>query len=157
MNRWNSESHQARLNGRVVTEEDEVNHDYDDIINLPHYEPKHHPRMSMWNRAAQFAPFAALTGYDAAIQESGRLTDDWVGLSESGNEEMNRKMELIVSMLPEHPSLTIEYFVPDEHKDGGSYQSYTGNVKRIDEYEKCIEFTDGKKVPLDAIREIKIE
>ena len=127
-------------------------HDYDDIINLPHYEPKHHPRMSMWNRAAQFAPFAALTGYDAAIQESGRLTDDWVGLSESGNEEMNRKMELIVSILPEHPSLTIEYFVPDEHKDGGSYQSYTGNVKRIDEYEKC-----RKKVPLDVIREIKID
>jgi hypothetical protein len=53
--------------------------------------------------------------------------------------------------------VTIEYFVPDEHKDGGSYQSYTGNVKRIDEYEKCIEFTDGKKVPLDAIRDIKIE
>ena len=111
----------------------------------------------MWNRAAQFAPFAALTGYDAAIRESGRLTYDWVGLSESGNEEMNRKMELIVSMLPEHPSMAIEYFVPDEHKDGGSYQSYTGNVERIDEYEKCIEFTDGKKVPLDVIREIKID
>ena len=119
-----------------------MTHVYDDIINLPHYEPKHHPRMSMWNRAAQFAPFAALTGYDA---------------SESGNEEMNRKMELIVSMLPEHPSVTIEYFVPDRHKAGGSYQSYTGNVKRIDEYEKHIEFTDGKKVPLDAISEIKIE
>ena len=134
-----------------------MTNDYDDIINQPHYEPKHHPRMSMWNRAAQFAPFAALTGYDAAIQESGRLTDNWLGLSESGNEEMNRKMELIVSILPEHPSVTIEYFVPDEHKAGGSYQSYTGNVKRIDEYEKCIEFTDGKKVPLDVIREIKID
>ena len=157
MNRWNSESHQARLNGRVVTEEDEVNHDYNDIINLPHYEPKHHPRMPMWNRAAQFVPFAALTGYDAAIQESGRLTDDWIDLGESGNEELNRKMELLLSKLSEQPHVTIEYFVPDEHKDGGSYQSYTGNVKRIDEYEKCIEFTDGKKVPLDAIREIKID
>ena len=72
MNRWNSESHQVRLNGRVVTEEDEVNHDYDDIINLPHYEPKHHPRMSMWNRAAQFAPFAALTGYEDAIKETAQ-------------------------------------------------------------------------------------
>ena len=111
----------------------------------------------MESRAAQFAPFAALTGYDTAIQESGRLTDDWVALSESGNEEMNRKMVLIVSTLPEHPSVTIEYFVSDEHKDGGSYQSYTGNVKRIDELEKCIEFTDGKRVPLDAIRDIKIE
>lgn len=157
MNRWNSESHQARLNGRVVTEEDEVNHDYDDIINLPHYEPKHHSRMPMWSRAAQFAPFAALTGYDAAIQESGRFTDDWVGLSESGNEELNRKMELLLSKLSEQPHVTIEYFVSDEHKAGGSYQSYTGNVKRIDELEKCIEFTDGKRVPLDAIRDIKIE
>ena len=69
-----------------------MTHDYDDIINLPHYEPKHHPRMSMWNRAAQFAPFAALTGYDAAIQESNRVTDDWMDLGESGNEELNRKM-----------------------------------------------------------------
>ena len=111
----------------------------------------------MWNRAAQFAPFAALTGYDAAIRESGRLTDDWVALSESGNEELNRKMELLLSKLSEQPHVTIEYFVSDEHKDAGSYQSYTGNVKRIDELEKCIEFTDGKRVPLDAIRDIKIE
>ena len=98
-----------------------------------------------------------MTGYDAAIRESGRYTDDWVGLSESGNEEMNRKMELIVSMLPERPCVAIEYFVPDEHKAGGSYQTFTGDVKRIDEYEKCIEFTDGKKIPLDAIKDIKIE
>ena len=133
-----------------------MTHDYDDIINLPHYEPKHHPRMSMWNRAAQFAPFAALTGYDAAIQESGRFTDDWIGLSESGNEEMNRKMELIVSMLPEHPSVAIEYFVLDEHKAGGSYQSYTGNVKRIDEYEQTMVMTDGKKIILRMITNITI-
>ena len=65
-----------------------MTNDYDDIINLPHYEPKHHPRMSMWNRAAQFAPFAALTGYDAAIQESNRVTDDLIDLGESGNEEL---------------------------------------------------------------------
>ena len=131
-----------------------MTHDYDDIINLPHYEPKHHPRMSMWNRAAQFAPFAALTGYDAAIQESGRLTDDWVALSESGNEELNRKMELLLSKLSEQPHVTIEYFVSDEHKDGGSYQSYTGNIKRIDEYEQTMVMTDGKKIQLNMIRNI---
>ena len=86
MNRWNSESHQARMrstsgrllpqgrkNGRVATEEDEVNHNYDDIINHPHHVSKRHPQMSMWNRAAQFAPFAALTGYDAAIREVAEL------------------------------------------------------------------------------------
>ena len=133
-----------------------MTNDYDDIINQPHYEPKHHPRMSMWNRAAQFAPFAALTGYDTAIQESNRVTEDWINLEESGNEELNRKMELILSKLSEQPHVTIEYFVPDEHKEGGSYQSYTGNIKRIDEYEKCIAFTDGKEIPLEAIRYIKI-
>ena len=128
-----------------------MTNDYDDIINQPHYEPKHHPRMSMWNRAAQFAPFAALTGYDAAIQESNRVTEDWINLEESGNEELNRKMELILSKLSEQPHVTIEYFVPDEHKEGGSYQSYTGNVKRIDEYEQTMVFTDGKKIQLKMI------
>ena len=131
-----------------------MSNDYDDIINLPHYEPKHHPRMSMWNRAAQFAPFAALTGYDAAIQESNRVTEDWINLEESGNEELNRKMELILSKLYEEPHVTIEYFVPDEHKEGGSYQSYTGNIKRIDEYEKTMVMTDGKKIQLKMITNI---
>ena len=131
-----------------------MTHDYDDIINLPHYEPKYHPRMSMWNRAAQFAPFAALTGYDAAIQESNRVTDDWIDLGESSNEELNRKMELILSKLSEQPHVTIEYFVPDEHKEGGSYQSYTGNIKRIDEYEKTMVMTDGKKIQLKMITNI---
>ena len=131
-----------------------MSNDYDDIINLPHYEPKHHPRMSMWNRAAQFAPFAALTGYDAAIQESNRVTEDWINLEESGNEELNRKMELILSKLSEQPHVTIEYFVPDEHKEGGSYQSDTGNVKRIDEYEKTMVLTDGKKIQIKMITNI---
>ena len=133
-----------------------MSNDYDDIINLPHYEPKHHPRMSMWNRAAQFAPFAALTGYDAAIQESNRVTEDWINLEESGNEELNRKMELILSKLSEQPHVTIEYFVPDEHKEGGSYQSYTGNVKRIDEYEQTMVMTDGTKIVLRMITNITI-
>ena len=128
-----------------------MSNDYDDIINLPHYEPKHHPRMSMWNRAAQLAPIAALTGDDAAIQESNRVTEDWINLEESGNEELNRKMELILSKLSEQPHVTIEYFVPDEHKEGGSYQSYTGNVKRIDEYEQTMVMTDGKKIQLRMI------
>ena len=74
MNQWNSESHQARKNGRVVAEEDKVSN-YDDIINLPHHVSKRHPQMSMWNRAAQFAPFAALNGYEDAIQESARKNE----------------------------------------------------------------------------------
>ncbi len=134
-----------------------MTNDYDDIINLPHYEPKHHPRMSMENRAAQFAPFAALTGYDAAIQESGRLTDQWIDKSEFGNEKLDRKMEILLSVISQHPTVTIEYFQPDLHKDGGSYLTYTGHIKKIDEYEKNIIMADGKIIDLKMIRNINIE
>jgi len=130
---------------------------YDDIIHLPHYEPKYHPRMSMWNRAAQFAPFAALTGFDAAIQESGRLTDEWTDKGELGNEELNRKMEELMSKVSEHPSVTIVYFLPDSHKSGGSYQTYTGTLKRFDDYEKRLVFTDGETIALSMITKISFE
>ena len=131
-----------------------MTHDYDDIINLPHYEPKHHPRMSMEARAAQFAPFAALTGYDSAIQESGRLTDSWIDMGQSANDELNRKMELLTSKIEEHPTVTIEFFQPDAHKSGGSYQTISGQVKRIDEFERIIELTDGNKIAIDTIKDI---
>jgi len=134
-----------------------MTNEYDDIINLPHHVSKQHHQMSMLNRAAQFAPFAALTGYDAAINESGRLTDNWVEQGDYGNELLNRKMEQIVSRLSKHPIVTIDYFVPDEHKSGGSYQTVTGNVKRIDEYERLIELMDGTKIPTKYITEIAIE
>ncbi len=127
---------------------------YDDIIHLPHYEPKHHPRMPMWNRAAQFAPFAALTGYDAAIEESGRLTDQWVDKGEFAHVQLNRKMEELLSKVSEHPSVTIRYFLPDSHKAGGSYQTFTGTIKRYDDYEKVLVFTDGKTIELSMITEI---
>ncbi len=130
---------------------------YDDIIHLPHYEPKHHPRMPMWNRAAQFAPFAALTGYDAAIQESGRLTDEWIEKGDFGNDILNHKMEELLSKASEHPAVTIEYFVPDSHKSGGSYQTYTGTLKRFDDYEKALVFTDGKTIELSMITKIRLE
>lgn len=130
---------------------------YDDIINLPHHVSKRHPQMSMWNRAAQFAPFAAVAGHESAIQEEGRMTDDWIELGDFGNEELNRKMALLVSKLPEHPTVTIEYFVPDGQKSGGSYQEVSGIVKRIDEVERLIELTDGMKIAIDAIIGIKIQ
>ena len=125
--------------------------EYDDIINLPHYEPKNHPRMSMMNRAAQFAPFSAVAGHDAAIREAGRITDGWTDIADSGNEELNRKMELLLSRLSEHPMVTIEYFLPDQHKSGGSYHTVSGNVRRIDEHERIIELMDRQKIPVDFI------
>ena len=131
-----------------------MRNEYDDIISLPHHVSKRHPQMSMLNRAAQFAPFAALTGFDASINESRRLTDDWIEQGADENDLLNRKMEQIVSMLPEHPLVTIDYFVPDEYKSGGAYQTVTGNVKRIDEYERLIELTNGMKIPIQNITEI---
>ncbi len=130
---------------------------YDDIINLPHYEPRHHPRMSMLSRAAQFAPFAALTGYGAAIQESGRQTEEWIDKDESGNKELNRKMEKLLSEISKHPTVTISYFLPDNHKLGGSYQTYTGTLKHFDDYEKVLIMTDGKSIALDTINKIELE
>ena len=128
--------------------------EYDDIINHPHHVSKRHPQMSMMNRAAQFAPFAAVAGHDAAICEEGRLTDDWIDMGDSANEELNRKMELLIAKLPEHPTVTIEYFLPDALKSGGSYQIATCHVKRIDDIERFIELTDGRKIPIDTITKI---
>lgn len=130
---------------------------YDDIINLPHYEPKHHPRMTMWNRAAQFAPFAALTGYDAAIRESARMTDEWVAVEDFENETLNRTLAELSLRLPEQPLVTVEYFQSDEHKTGGSYQVIVGNIRRIDDYQRVIEMTDGHIIPIDFIKGITIK
>ena len=130
--------------------------EYDDIINLPHHVSKTHPQMPMMNRAAQFAPFSAVAGHDAAIREAGRFTDGWIDIADSGYEELNRKMELLVSRLSEHPMVTIEYFLPDQHKSGGSYNTVSGNVRRIDEYERIIELMDRRKIPIDFIKNLTL-
>ena len=130
--------------------------EYDDIINLPHHVSKTHPQMPMMNRAAQFAPFSAVAGHDAAIREAGRFTDGWIDIADSGYEELNRKMELLVSILSEHPMVTIEYFLPDQHKSGGSNHTVSGNVRRIDEYERFIELMDRRKIPIDFIKNLTL-
>ena len=94
---------------------------YDDIINLPHPEPKKHPRMSMENRAAQFSPFAALTGHNEAIKETERLTDSKVELDQDAIEEINRKLMWIKDNIQSSPQATVTYFVPDSKKVGGKY------------------------------------
>lgn len=130
--------------------------DYDDIINLPHYEPKRHPRMSMMARAAQFAPFAAVAGHDAAIREEGRVTDEWTDIGEAESKELDNKMALLIARQIENPLVTIEYFMPDSRKSGGTYQTISGNVRRIDDYERVIELTDGRKIPVVVIKNIEI-
>lgn len=128
---------------------------YDDIINLPHHVSQTRPQMSMIDRAAQFSPFAALTGYDAAIKETGRLTDTKVEISDEERDVLDRKQQYLQKIVADRPEITITYFVPDEKKDGGSYTSLTGNLKRIDYYERLFVLTDGTKIQLDEIVDIE--
>ncbi|PNH18631.1 hypothetical protein B6K86_08485 [Lachnospiraceae bacterium] len=127
---------------------------YEDIINLPHHVSKTRPQMPISDRAAQFAPFAALTGYDAAIKETGRLTDDKIELEESSLNELNAKIQLLREKLADAPEVTFTYFRPDDRKDGGAYLTITGTVKKLDDYERQIVLQDGTKVPIDDILDI---
>lgn len=111
----------------------------------------------MLDRAAQFSPFAALTGYEDAIQETGRLTDTKVEIGEEVREELDRKQQYLQDIIADRPEITITYFVPDERKAGGSYTSHTGSLKRIDYYERVFVLTDGTKIPLDEIADIESE
>lgn len=133
------------------------NHYYDDIIDLPHHVSATRPRMSMIDRAAQFSPFAALTGYDAAIKETGRLTDERIELSEESRAVLDRKQQLLVDNLADHPEVSVTYFVPDERKAGGAYVTVTGRVKKVDDYQRLLLLTDGTKIPLGEILDMESE
>ena len=122
---------------------------YKDIINLPHHISKRHPRLSLEKRAAQFSPFAALTGYEEATDETSRLTDEKIELSEEDMEELNRKLQNLQG------EAVITYFVKDERKSGGSYVTIKGEVRRIDDYEKAIVMRDGSKIFVDDILDIE--
>ena len=109
--------------------------------------------MPMSDRAAQFAPFAALTGYDAAIKETGRLTDDKIELDEEALTALDMKYQLLMDALDDAPEVTITYFQPDERKAGGKYLTATGAVKKVDDYERLITMQDGAKIPMDRSEE----
>lgn len=128
---------------------------YEDIISLPHHVSKTRPQMSMMDRAAQFSPFAALTGYDAAIKETGRLTDEKIEMDEDRKAALDMKQAYLIEMIDEQPEISITYFLPDTKKSGGAYVTVTGNLKRFDEYERLLILTDGKKIPMDDIADIE--
>ena len=130
---------------------------YEDIINLPHHVSKTRPQMPMSDRAAQFAPFAALTGYDAAIKETGRLTDDKIELDEEALTALDMKYQLLMDALDDEPEVTITYFQPDERKAGGKFVSAVGAVKKIDDFERRITMRDGAKIPMDDVLSIEGE
>lgn len=128
---------------------------YDDIINLPHHVSATRPQMSMIDRAAQFSPFAALTGYDAAIKETGRLTDERIEIDEDTKASLDMKQAYLMEIIDEQPEISVTYFLPDTKKSGGAYVTVTGNLKRFDEYERLLILTNGKKIPMDDIADIE--
>lgn len=128
--------------------------DYADIINLPHPVSGRHPRMAAADRAAQFAPFAALTGFGAVITESARLTDCKLELDDSQKEELNGQLAEIQRRISSHPAVTVTFFQPDEKKAGGAYVTVCGTVKKIDEYERAVVMTDGVRIRMDDLAAI---
>lgn len=130
---------------------------YEDIIHLPHPVSRKHPQMSMENRAAQFAPFAALTGFHASIEEAARYTDNQVELDESRYLILNRKIHILIAHLSEKPQVSISYFVQDSNKEGGFYKVISGAVKNIDDYKHEIIMSNGLHIQLKDIIEIEGE
>lgn len=134
-----------------------MNSKYNDILHLPHKKSETRPHMPVSDRAAQFAPFAALTGYDSAIRETARLTDRKRELGESELEELNGKLIYIGEHLDEPSPVKITYFRADKKKSGGAYIVFTGTAKRIDQYEKMMIMTDGTKIPIEDIYDVSLE
>ena len=132
-----------------------ISHKYDDIINLPHHVSKKHPQMSLHDRAAQFSPFAALTGHKAAINETARLTDEKQILSEDVIAKLNEQLNLIKENIFKNPIVKITYFVPDDRKSGGAYISNTGVVKKINEYNHTVILTDKTVIPIEQMSEMQ--
>lgn len=132
-------------------------HPYDDIINLPRHQSSTRPPMPMIDRAAQFSPFAALTGHDEAIKETERLVDERIELEEDTIVKLDEQFQILLSKVEENPTVELTYFVPDEKKAGGKYITTTGAVKKIDEYKKIIILQDEKKIPISEIIGITVK
>ena len=129
---------------------------YDDIINLPRPVSKKHPPMPMSKRAAQFLPFAALTGFEGEIAETGRLTQAAPELGEDALVALDRQLALLRQRLLEQPEVTITRFVPDEKKDGGQYETLTGRARRLDEPNRTLFLADGARIDLDTVVELTL-
>lgn len=132
------------------------NSNYDDIINLPHPTSEKHHRMSLHDRAAQFAPFAALTGHEAAIKETARLIEE-LELSDEVITRLNDQINIIRENIGTEQEVVVTYFVPDDRKSGGAYITHSGIVKKIDEYGHKLIMRDSKEISVEHIKEIQGE
>ena len=130
---------------------------YADIIYKQHHVSKKHPPMSMEDRAAQFSPFAALTGYEAAVKETARLTDDREELDEDEKTRLNAQLQKISARLQEQPEVMVTYFAPDERKTGGARQTYRGRLRKIDRNRKMLIMVDQTELPIENLLNIECE
>ena len=135
----------------MMNPKDGITNSYEDIIDLPHHTSTTHPPMSAFDRAAQFSPFAALTGHDAAITESARLTETRVELDEYSKADLNRRLCILQDRMDEQPSVSITYFQPDTKKSGGAYITAAGCIKKMVEYERAVVMQDDTRIPIDQI------
>lgn len=137
-----------------MTKKRAFNDQYDDIIGLSHHVSPTRSRMSIIDRAAQFSPFAALTGHNEAVRETERLTDERIELDENKKTILNEKLQIIMEKQKEQPEITFTFFMPDSRKNGGKYVDITGVVKKIDEIERCVRLMDGTRILINDIYEI---
>ena len=130
---------------------------YNDIINLPHHVSKKHPQLSKASYAAQFSPFAALSGYEGIVSEAARFTNERVELGDKEKDILNAKLQIIGEHIKEHPELELTYFQKDKKKTGGAYLKKTAQIKRIDDLERIMYSTDGTNLPMDDITDMQGE
>ena len=130
-------------------------HRYDDIINLPRHVSKTHPPMSRMGRAAQFSPFAALTGYGDAVKETARLTEDRIELDESRRAVLEERLQILLALKGRKPEVSVTWFQPDGKKAGGRYLTHTGFLQKYDEQERLLVMEDGTRIPLDEVRNVE--
>lgn len=127
---------------------------YDDIINLPHHISKKNPQMSLYARSAQFAPFAALTGYEEAVKETARETNERIDIEDELKSILDGKLQIILEQIKNHPEISITYFIADSKKNGGEYVTVTGLVKKVDLYNQYIYLIDYTEIPINEIIDI---
>ena len=130
---------------------------YDDIINLPHHVSKKYPQMSLYARSAQFAPFAALTGYEDAVKETAREVSQKIELDEDLKLILDSKLHMLMELADKNPELTVTYFVKDLKKEGGKYVTVTGVLKKLDSIKKLIYLKNGNEISIDEIIDISIQ
>ncbi len=137
-----------------MKEDNKDKYQYDDIINLQHHVSSKHEHMSVLDRAAQFSPFAALTGFDGAIKETARLTDRRIELDEAAKTILDEKLRIVQEQLSRQQEIELVFFQPDEMKAGGVYISMMGTVKKIEGYERTVVMQDGTRIPIEEIVDI---